>query len=170
MEFFEVVKKRASVRGFQKSEVPDLDVVKILDAGRRAPSGRTRQPFSFLVIRDEEMLTKLGRVQSCISQAPVAIGVIVDTRDNPYWREDAGAVIENMLLAATALGYGSLWVQEYVGKNQKELEQDLGIPGDQSLLAILPIGKPEGEPMQAAKKDLQDIVHAERYGQKYISS
>lgn len=169
MDFFEVVKKRVSVREFEKCEVPDPDIIKILDAGRRAPSGRTRQPFSFIVIRNEDTLKKLDRIQDCISQAPVAIAVVVKKAENPYWREDAGAVIENMLLAAVALGYGSLWVQEYVGKNQKEMETDLEIPEDQSLLAILPVGRPTSEPMQAAKKDLEEVAYSEKYGQRLIS-
>jgi len=169
MDYFEVVKKRASVRGFEKSEVPNLDIIKILDAGRRAPSGHTRQPFSFIVIRDEETLKKLGEVQSCISQAPVAIAVVVKKQNEPYWRESAGAMIENMLLAAVSLGYGSLWVQEYVGLKQDLAKSALKIPEDESLVAILPIGKPAGEPMQAAKKELRDMVYSEKYGQKLIS-
>ena len=52
MDIFEAIRQRASVRSLKAVEVPDRDLERILDAGRRAPSGRNRQPIEFVVVRD----------------------------------------------------------------------------------------------------------------------
>ena len=164
MDFFKVIDKRASVRAFQPVEVPEKDLLKIADAGRRAPSGRNRQPCQFVLITDLGLIERLGAVQACIGQASAAIAVLVDDQLTEYWREDAAAAIENMLLAITALGYASVWVEGYVLRNEAMVKETLGVPERLRAVAVLPIGKPAAEPTQAAKKPLQDILHHNRYG------
>jgi nitroreductase len=133
-------------------------------AARRAPSGYNTQPWQFIVVRDTALLGKLGKIQSCISQAAAAIGVVVDEKATKYWKEDAAAAIENMLLAAVALGYASLWVEGYVLAQEDYAREVLGVPGHLRFLAILPLGKPAGKAGQAAKKPLSEIAHLDRYG------
>jgi len=164
MDFFEVVKQRASVRAFQKCEIPDSDVERILDAGRRAPSGYNRQPCEFIVVRDGKRLQELSEIQDCIGQASAAIAVVVDEAATKFWKEDAAAAIENMLLAAVALGYASLWVEGYVLQKEAYGKRVLNVPDRIRLLAILPIGKPAAPAVQAQKKPLEEITHSERYG------
>ena len=154
MEFFEVIEARASVRSYGKGEIADAELVKILDAGRRAPSGNNRQAWQFIVIRD----------QGCIAEATAAIAVVMDENATRFWKEDAGAAIENMLLAVTALGYASLWVEGYVLPKEDWVKEVLGVPPELRVLAILPIGKPGRPPTQADKKPLADITHADRFG------
>ena len=167
MDFFEVVKARASVRSFKACEIPDADLEKILDAGRRAPSGYNRQPCEFVVVRDGDLLCRLGAIQGCIAEASAAIAVVVDQDATKYWLEDAGAVIENMLLAAVALGYASLWVEGYVLQHEKEGKELLGVSAHLRLLAILPIGKPVRACRQADKKPLSEITHLNQYGNSW---
>ena len=80
MDLFEAVEIRASVRAFHRQPINDVSLIKILDAGRRAPSGYNLQPWEFIVVRDRKILTKLGKIQSCIAQAEVAIGVVIDEK------------------------------------------------------------------------------------------
>jgi len=164
MDFFDVVEARASVRSFVKCEIPETDLKRILDAGRRAPSGYNRQPCEFIMVRNEKTLKELGRIQGCIAQASAAIAVVVDQEATKFWKEDAAAAIENMLLAAVALGYASLWVEGYVLQNEMYGKRVLNVPDHLRLLAILPLGKPAEPPRQAAKKPLEEITHAEKYG------
>ena len=88
MDFFNVILTRASVRAFKRVKISDAELVKMLDAGRRAPSGYNAQPWEFIVIRDGEILTKLGRIQGCISQVEVAIAVVVNENTTKYWKEE----------------------------------------------------------------------------------
>lgn len=167
MEFFEVVRARASVRGFEPVEIPKEHLELIVDAGRRAPSGYNRQPWEFIIILDKETLGRLGKIQSCIAEASAGIAVVVD-ESTKYWKEDASAAIENMLLAVVALGYASLWVEGYVLMNEDYGKEVLGIPESLRLLAILPIGKPASPPSQAPKKPLQEITYLNHYGERWL--
>ena len=166
MDFFEAVEARASVRTFEPGAITDGELDKILDAGRRAPSGYNRQPWEFIVVRDKGILQKLGEIQRCIAEAAAAVAVVMDEGASPYWKEDAAAAIENMLLAVVALGYASLWVEGYVLRKEGYGKAVLGIPEDRRLLAILPVGKPAGQPRQADKKPLGEITYLDRYGNK----
>ncbi len=99
MDLFEAIEKRASVRAFVPVEVPEGDLLKIADAGRRAPSGGNRQPLQFIIVREPETLKALARVQACFATASAAIGIIADPAVSRWWLEDAAAAAENMLLA-----------------------------------------------------------------------
>ena len=164
MDFFEVVEKRASVRAFEPVDVSEEDLLKIVDAGRRAPSGRNVQPCQFIIIRDSRIIEKLGEVQQCIGQASAAVAVVVNAQVTPYWTEDAAAAIENMLLAIVALGYASVWVEGLVLRHEALVKDVLGVPAGLRAIAILPVGKPTDEPKQAQKKPLADILHTNRFG------
>ncbi len=166
MDFFDVVEKRASVRSFAPCEVGDDELRRILDAGRRAPSGLNVQPWEFILIKDPDTLKKLGKVQGCIAEAGAGVAVVVDQNATRFWIEDASAAIENMLLAIEALGYASLWVEGYVLRHEKMAKDVLGVPEARRLLAILPVGKAGGPQRQAGKKPLTQLVHYERYGRK----
>jgi nitroreductase len=164
MDLFEVIEKRASVREFQPVSVPEKDLLRLADAGRRAPSGRNRQPCQFVLITDRVLIERLGAVQSCIGQASAAIAVLVDDKITEFWKEDAAAAIENMLLAITALGYASVWIEGYVLKNEAMVKETLGVPEKLRAIAVLPIGKPAAEPVQAKKKPLEEMLHRNRFG------
>ena len=60
MALFDAIAGRKSIRRFKDQPVPDNDIGRILDAGRRAPSANNTQPWSFLVIRDKMMLAKMA--------------------------------------------------------------------------------------------------------------
>lgn len=111
MDLFEAIEKRASMRSLQATDVPDSDLERILDAGRRAPSGSNRQPIEFILIRDRATLQKLAEAQGCIADVAVAIAIAADPEKSEWWVEDVAAATENMLLAITALGYGSVWIE-----------------------------------------------------------
>ena len=166
MDVFEAIHTRASVRTLQPCSVTEQELEKILDAGRRAPSGYNRQPWEFILIRDTEILGRLGRIQRCIAEGSAAIAVVMDERASNYWKEDAAAAIENMLLSAVALGFASLWVEGYVLDQEDYGKSVLGVPENLRLLAILPIGNPASPVHQARKKPLDQLVYYDTYGNR----
>lgn len=165
MDFFDAVERRASVRSFAPADIDEGDLTRIVDAGRRAPSGYNRQPCEFIVVQNPDLLQDLGKVQGCISEAGAAIAVVVDEQATRFWKEDAAAAIENMLLATVALGYASLWVEGYVLKHENLAREILAVPEDRRLLAILPVGRPASEPHQAEKNGLEDVMYSDQYGE-----
>jgi len=163
MDLFEAIRSRASVRSLNSCSVSKAEIERILDAGRRGPSEYNRQPWHFVVIRNSTILQRLGKIQHCITEGSAAIALVMDEAASKFWKEDATASIENMLLAVTALGYASVWVEGYVLNQEENGKEVLGIPDHLRLLAILPIGKPAVEPHQARKKPLSEIVYYDRF-------
>ena len=166
MDFFEVVAARASVRKLEAVEIPEDELLKILDAGRRAPSGINIQPLHYILVRDRATLARLARVQEFIAQASALIAIAADPGASKYWLEDASAAAENMLLAIAALGYASTWVEGTLLRQEAWAKEQLGVPEHLRLIIFLPIGRPSVPPAQAPKKPLTDLVHRERFGRR----
>lgn len=123
MDFFEAVEKRFSFRGtYADKSVSEKDIRRILDAGIRAPSGCNGQTSSFIVVTDKKTLEKIAAVidKPCVHTAPVIIAVLTEKVEvipgRSFEIEDYGACVENILLAATALGYASLWLDGLYAK------------------------------------------------------
>jgi nitroreductase len=163
MDLFEAIEKRASVRQLAPADIGDDDLRKILDAGRRAPSGKNLQPLEYVAIRDRDTIEKLAKVQPSVGQASAIIAIVAD-QSSKYWLEDASAAAENMLLAIAALGYASCWVEGTLLRHEEWAKELLGVPEDRRLIILLPVGKPAVTPVQKEKRPLDDILHSERYG------
>ncbi|MBM4019859.1 MAG: hypothetical protein FJ288_16315 [Planctomycetes bacterium] len=166
MDLFEAIEKRASVRAYAPADVSEANLLKIADAGRRAPSGGNRQPLQFILIRDKETLKALEKVQPCFGSASAAVGIVADPAVSRWWLEDASAAAENMLLAVQALGYASVWVEGTLLKQEDYAKKLLGVPPEKRFVILLPIGKAPQETPQADRKPLSEVLWRERYGRK----
>ena len=163
MDLFDAIARRASVRSFKPAQVSEADMEKMLDAGRRAPSGKNIQPVSYVVIRSKETLKALSEPQGCIAEASAAIALAADPAASPYWLEDASAAAENMFLAIKALGYDSVWIEGTLKRIEDKAKALLGVPAGMRLIILLPIGKAAAEAAQKPKKPLSEIVHWEKW-------
>ena len=166
MDLFETIAKRASIRTLKPTAIPDGDLERILDAGRRAPSGHNTQPIEFIVVRDPASIQKLSAAQGCINDVSTVICVAADPSKSDFWLEDVAAATTNMLLAITALGYASVWIEGTLLRAEADHKQTLGIPDAMRLMVALPVGAPAEATAQKEKRPLKDIVHWERYGTK----
>ena len=166
MDLFEAIERRASVRDLRPAAVSDADLQRVLDAGRRAPSGRNRQPIEFIVVRDPDTIRKLAKAQACLADVGVVICVAADPGKSEFWLEDVAAATENMLLAIAALGYASVWIEGTLLRGEAEHKQALGLPEGMRLMVALPVGEATKPAQQAPKRPLSDIVHWDRYGEK----
>ena len=166
MDLFDAIAKRASVRTLKPIAIPDGDLERILDAGRRAPSGHNAQPIELIVVRDPASIEKLAAAQDCIADVSTVICVAADPSKSDFWLEDLAAATTNMLLAITALGYASVWIEGTLLRAEADHKQTLGIPEALRLMVALPVGAPAEATLQKEKRPLKDIVHWERYGNK----
>lgn len=166
MDLFEAIEKRCSVRDFKDIPIPKEDLEKILDAGRRAPSGHNTQPWEFILITSRKIINDLRKIVSFDGSAQAVIGIIVGCEKSPFLIEDGSAAIENMLLAVTGLEYGSYWIEGQLIPKENQVKKLLSIPDNLRLLALLPVGVPKSEGVQREKKPLSEIVHYEKYGNK----
>jgi nitroreductase len=161
MDALEAIRKRRSVRRYTGDPIPRQDLETIVDAGRLAASGHNNQPWEFIVVTERAMIDKLKVASLWMETAGAIIAVVMDPHSR-WWIEDGAAAVENMLIASTALGYGSCWLEGYTLRMEEELKALLGVPGARRLLTLVPIGVPEEWPTKE-KKTLAEVIHWERY-------
>jgi nitroreductase len=161
MNALEAIKKRRSVREFTGEPISRYDLEKIVDAGRLAPSGHNKQPWDFIVVTERAMIEKLKIASQWMEKAGAIIAVVLDPSSR-WWLEDGAAAIENILIASTALGYGSCWLEGYTLPREEEFKKLLGVPEDRRLLTLIPIGVPVEWPT-VEKKSLEEVIHWEKY-------
>ncbi|ALV63503.1 Nitroreductase family protein [Thermococcus sp. 2319x1] len=151
MEFFEVLKRRRSIRRFQDKPVPREVIEKLLEAAFLSPSSYNKRPWHFIVVDDKEKLEALSRAKlgaSGLKTAPVAIVVTADERKSDVWVEDASIVAEHIHLASYDLGLGSFWVQirnrmhDGTKSAEEYVRELLGIPENYRVLCIVGVGYP----------------------------
>jgi nitroreductase len=163
MDATEAISKRRSVRNFTGESIPRKDLEMIINAGRLAASGSNKQPWDFIVITKRNIINQLSEriAKNWMNQAGAVIAVVMDS-ESRWWIEDGAAAIENMLIASTALGFGSCWLEGNTLPWEKELKALLGVPETRKLLTLLPIGVPVEWPTKE-KKPLSEVLHWEKY-------
>ena len=165
MHALEAIRKRRSVRAYTGQPIPRQDIETIIDAGRLAATGGNQQPWEFVVVTDRAMIDKLKIAAAWMDKAGAIIAVVMDSSSR-WWIEDASAAIENILIASTALGYGSCWLEGWTLPREDEFRKLLGIPEARRLLTLIPIGVPVEWPTGKSKKALAEVLYWERYGGK----
>lgn len=161
MEALEAIRKRRSVREYTGDPIPREDLEIIVDAGRLAASGGNQQPWDFVVVTDSAMIKKLKIAAEWMDKAGAIIAVVLDPTSR-WWIEDGAAAVENILIAATALGYGSCWLEGYTLPLEKQFKELLRIPDDRRLLTLIPLGVPARWPTKT-KKALSEVIHWETF-------
>lgn len=168
MDVFEAIKGRRSVRAFKSDPVDEKDLEKILDAGRLSPSAGNCQPWEFVVVRDNALKQKLVRAaggQSFVAEAPVVVVVCANIPRTAsrygkrgaelYSIQDTAAAVQNIHLAAHALGYGTCWIGAF---DEGAAAKAIKAPSDVRPLAIIPIGRPAEKPRPTPRLPLSEIV------------
>jgi nitroreductase len=148
-QVFDVISKRRTVRAFTDEEVTPEQVETTLQMAMYAPTYMNRQPWHFVVIRDKELQKSLGQtlgVRPYIQQASVVIAVYGDPNISNTWELDGCAAIENMLIAATALGLGSAWAGSpgnlAWGETEELMKDALKVPAGFRALSLVCLGHP----------------------------
>jgi len=161
VETLEAIRKRRSVRSYTGDPIPRTDLEAIVDAGRLAASGHNIQPWDFIVVTERATIERLKVASLWMEKAGAIIAVVLDPSAR-YWLEDGSAAVQNMLVAAPALGYGSCWLEGYTLPREQEFKALLGVPQEKRLLTLVPIGVPTEWPTKE-KKALEEVLHWERY-------
>ena len=160
---------RRSVRQYTAEPVAEASWSRVLRAGMQAPSAGNQQPWQFVVVEDRAVLDAFAEqlpYGKMLKGAPMAIVVAVDMKlvvKEDYWIQDTSACLENMLLAAHALGLGAVWVGLFPKEERLALARDLlGIPAEVVPVAIVPLGHP-AQRQEPADRYHEDRVHRGRW-------
>jgi nitroreductase len=168
-----LLKGRRSIRRYRPDPVPDEMVAQLLEAGQWAPSASNRQPWEFIVVRDEEIRRQVAQHAAYyfirwahVAEAPLLIVLCGDSRNRVYRQflhEDVGLAGGQMMLQAKALGLGTCWIG---GLERKEIAAILRVPEQLEIVGLLTVGFPAEEPPPPPRKHLAEIVHYDVYGNR----
>jgi nitroreductase len=161
MDALEAIRKRRSIRKFTGAPIPRPDLEMIIDAGRLAATGSNKQPWVFVVATERRTIAEFTAVKPWIEQAAAVVAVVMDPASR-WWVEDGAAAIENMLLAAAALGYGGCWVEGDALPREAQYKKLLGVPEERRILALVPLGVPAELPAKE-KRPLNDVLRWEKF-------
>lgn len=141
----DVVLSRRSIRRYTTKEIGEDVLDKILEAGRQAPSAGNRQPWHFILITDDEIKEELskGVYTWFIKDSLAVIAGCAKTEVRKWSVVDTSIAMQNMVIAAWAMGVGSCWIGAF---KEEDVKQLLSIPEGWKVVALIAFGYPaEGE-------------------------
>ena len=169
MDIFDVFSRRHSIRGFTDQPITDDVLMQIFEAVNRAPSAGNLQAFDiYLATRTEhrKALMRAAYDQEFVAQAPVVLVFCAtpersavryrERGETLYCIQDATIACTFAMLAATALGLGSVWVGAF---DEDAAHKIIGAGPEHRPIAMLPIGYPNATPRIRPRRALDEIVH-----------
>ena len=182
MDTLEAIKTRRSIRRYKTNPVDDNILAQVLEAARWSPSWANTQSWRFIIVRSDSIKAELAGALSlnnpatnAIKTAPIVIVVCAELKKSGFYRGepstvrgdwcmfDAGLAMENLVLAAHALGLGTVHVGAF---DQRKVEAILGVPEGFAVIEMTPLGYPDGEARVTPRKELAEIVFNEKFGAK----
>jgi nitroreductase len=186
VDTLEAINNRRSVRKYKTDSVDDKTLETILEAARLAPSWSNTQCWKFIIVRDSELKAQLadtiqinplmGRnpAVKAFTIAPVVIVACAEkgvsglfngktaTDKGEWWfLFDVALAMENLVLAATSLGLGTVHVALF---DASKVAAILGVPDGYHVVEMTPLGYPEYQPEPRPRKNLSEIVFYEKFG------
>lgn len=167
MNFFDLIKKRHSIRQYKKREVEKDNIKKILEAAKAAPSAGNVQAYHIFVVKqqvnkDQLALASFG--QNFIAQAGVIFVFMADPSRSSsrygsrgaelYATQDATIACSYAQLAARDLGLGACWVGAF---DEERVRLILKAPNEMLPVAILPVGYSAVPGSRSQRRPLKDI-------------
>ncbi len=178
MDLFTAIERRYSYRGpFREDRIPREDLERIVKAGLAAPSGKNAQTTSFVIVDDPVLVETIGSMHPenlALQQAKALIACVIDRRPEAVYEghsfqvEDCAAAVENMLLAVTALGYGSVWIDGWLRREGRaeKIAGLLGLPEGKAVRVLLPVGVPAEEGPRKEKRPFSHRAWFNRWGEE----
>ncbi len=171
--FLQLAEQRRSVRAYKPDPVPDELLQTVLEAGRLAPSACNKQPWRFIVVRDDAARRALGAAyaRDWFWKAPVVVAVCILPKEawvraydgQNYAMVDGALAMDHMQLAAAELGLGTCWIGAFDPAAARAI---LGLPDGVEIVGMTPLGYPavEPNPRVRSRRPLAETVMKERWG------
>jgi len=169
MDTLQTISERRSIRKYRQDAIPDDHLKQILEAGRQAPSAGNRQPWHFIVVGDPEQKERVA--QACNGQiwmadaAYILVAVGLPQVSDKWYRVDPAIALQNMILAAHSLGYGTCWIGAFEPARVKEVCK---VPAELEVVACTPLGVPDVAPPARQRKPWEQVFSADRYGEALV--
>jgi nitroreductase len=159
MSVLDLILNRRSIRRYEAKDLPEDVMKKILEAGRQAPSAVNKQPIHFIIVKDHELAKKFSNLpfNGFIKDAPAVVVGCADIKSlfTGKWAVvDATIAMQNMVIAAWALGVGSCWIGAF---DENKVKESLKVPDKWKVVALLTLGYPAEQPKPGKKKSIEEL-------------
>jgi nitroreductase len=176
--FMSMIRKRRSIRKFIDKPVEEEKIDRLIEAALRPPSSMGKMPWSFLVVKDRDLLEQLSRAKtfgaSFLKNAALGILVCADPEISDVWIEDASIASTYIFLAAESMDLGACWIQFRRRNHRDDITSEeyitglLDIPERLEVLSIIAIGYPGESKSPHEKESLKyDRVYLDGFGNPY---
>ena len=167
MDILKAIKERRSIRNFQKKDIPQKIVDKLIDALICAPSAGNLQARKFFFVKDAKLKEEIAAAalnQDFIAESPLVIVGCTDSRISGRYGErgvylysiqDVAASIMGMMLVAHENGLGTVWVGAF---REEEVFDLLKLPGNLRPVSIVPVGYPVKIPSSPSRVSREQAV------------
>lgn len=181
MELIDAIKGRRSIRHFEDRPVSDVEIERLVDLARHAPSSMNGQPWHFIVVRSQRTKDALAAIKNAfcppekqaypadfMRTAPVIIVVGVETARS-YGRDVENSVfaVAPIMWGACAAGLSCVYMSAYMSAEPglaDGIRRELSIPNTVEPISIIPVGYPAAPAERRTLRPLREILHAERFG------
>ncbi|MBN2092763.1 nitroreductase family protein [candidate division KSB1 bacterium] len=169
MELMEAIQTRRSIRHYQSQPVERDKLLRVLEAGRLAPSARNEQEWRYIIVEEASMRHKLMEAasnQSFVAEAPVVIVACAETDGRMMqcgqlaYPIDVAISLDHITLKAVEEGLGTCWVGSFDADQVKNL---LNIPAYIHVFELLTLGYPTKIPNLRTRLSLDEIVRFEKW-------
>lgn len=182
MQFYDVVKKRKSIKKYKANELDREKLLKIIDAAMMSPSWKNEAPYKFILIDKDiikqnianTIINKSSAAATAVLNAPMTAIIVAEPgasgnmEGKDYYLVDSAIAMEHFILAATEEGYATCWIGSFDEKKIKEL---LAIPDNMRVVALTPIGEAQEEEEERphhTKKNVHDFVYINKWNESFM--
>ncbi|HUT80269.1 MAG TPA: nitroreductase family protein [Candidatus Bathyarchaeia archaeon] len=166
MDALELLKTRRSIRKYKQQPVEEDKLLKCLEAARWAPSASNKQPWEFIVVKDEKMRKKFAEIHpyaKFVAESPVVFIPLTNPEIHAkYHMSDTALTILHFMIEAHSLGLGTCWAGVIGTSFEPELKKLLNVPKHLNILALVALGYPD-QTRESSRKALDELIHYDVY-------
>jgi nitroreductase len=169
VETWDAITSRRNVRAYADQPIPDEQLDRILEAGRRSPSSKNTQPWDFVVVAERAQLERLAKVWQGAayvagSAATIALIAPIEQSGPQRVEYDLGQATMSIMLAAADLGIAT----GHTAVADQDLARELlGFPADRRCAYLIALGYPADRPLRPIikpdRRPFDEIVHRGRW-------
>ena len=159
----ETIQARRSIRRYRRQELPQEKLDRVLEAARLAPSAGNRQPWKFVVVKDQglrDQLVGACRNQQFVAEAATLLVGCAPEKGRRWNHVDLAIALDHMTLVAHEEGLGTCWIGAF---EEEEVRRLLQIPDEVEIVILLSLGYPDEEGRVRERKALPEIVCYDKY-------
>ena len=161
---------RRSIREYEDRSVEKEKIEKLLRAAMQAPSAANQQPWEFIVVENKDTLKKLSTTSpysKLVEGSAVTFVLLANTKNfraETAWQQDMAAAAENLLLEATYLNLGAVWLGVAVADScVAAVKQTFNLPENIKPFALISVGYPKNQKNEFIDRYVESKVHYEKW-------